>query len=127
MDGVAVEPYSRTPPLASTEPNMATLPPPQPREPSEKRELPHHPMLSTAALLNPIIEKTPPPVVEEPRPMHPHTLPQILPQPQHQPQSHQSYSNSHSLSRSPVDKGPSASTTPPLEPTNGPVINDMQK
>ncbi|KAL7906795.1 hypothetical protein GGI35DRAFT_482185 [Trichoderma velutinum] len=125
MDGVAVEQYSRTPPLASTETNMTTLPLPQPREPSEKRELPHHPMLSTAALLNPIIEKTPPPIVEEPRPMHPHTLPQI----QSQPQSYQSYSNSHShsLSRSPVDKGPSASTTPPREPTNGPITNDMPK
>ncbi|KAL6796110.1 hypothetical protein GGI42DRAFT_356721 [Trichoderma sp. SZMC 28013] len=133
MDGVAVEHYSRTPPIPSTETNMAPLPPPQPREPSEKRELPHHPMLSTAALLNPIIEKTPPPMVEEIKPLHPHTLPQIQslpqpqPQPQHQPQSYQSYSNSHSLSRSPVDKGPSASTTPPRESTNGPIINDMPK
>ncbi|PNP46017.1 hypothetical protein THARTR1_10817 [Trichoderma harzianum] len=120
---------------------MAPLPPLQSREPSEKRELPHHPMLSTAALLNPIIEKTPPPMVEEPQPLHPHTLPQIQsrppsqppsqPQPQHQPQSqsYQSYptSHSHSLSRSPVDKGPSASTTPPRESTNGPIINDMPK
>ncbi|KAL7960238.1 hypothetical protein V8C34DRAFT_303297 [Trichoderma compactum] len=113
---------------------MAPLAPPQPREPSEKRELPHHPMLSTAALLNPIIEKTPPPMVEEIKPLHSHTLPQIqsLPQPQpqsqHQPQSYQSYSNSHSLSRSPVEKGPSASTTPPQESsTNGLLINDMPK
>ncbi|KAL7933446.1 hypothetical protein V8C35DRAFT_280776 [Trichoderma chlorosporum] len=124
MDGVAVEPYARTTPLASTESNMTTLPPLL-REPSEKRELPHHPMLSTAALLNPLIEKTPPPIVEEPMPMHPHTLPQI--QPQHQPLPPYSNSHSHSLSRSPVDKAPSASMSPPRLPTNGTVLHDMPK
>ncbi|KAL7799776.1 hypothetical protein V8C37DRAFT_91092 [Trichoderma ceciliae] len=148
MDGLAVEQYARTPPLASTESNMAALPTqPSPRESSEKRELPHHPMLSTAALLNPIIEKTTTPqLVEEPVPLHPRPQPQLQPQPQPQPrhvspplspplppppppphsQSH-SRSQSLSLSHSPVENGASTSTTPPREPTNGPIIDDALK
>ncbi|PTB63890.1 hypothetical protein BBK36DRAFT_1161833 [Trichoderma citrinoviride] len=121
MEGVAVEhQYSRTPPMPSTETVMAALPP---KEASEKRELPHHPMLSTAALLNPIIEKTPPPLVAEPVPLHPHSQAQRSPQ----PQSLHSQSTTHSLSRSPVEMAPSASTTPPREPIDGSAMNDAAK
>ncbi|RFU72578.1 hypothetical protein TARUN_9681 [Trichoderma arundinaceum] len=144
MDGLAVEHYTRTPPLASTESNMAAvLPPPHPspREPSEKRELPHHPMLSTADLLNPIIEKpATPPLVEEPVPLHPQR--QSLP-PLHHPHSHpyphphshshspslaHSHIHNHSHSHSPVENGARATITPPREPTNnGPAIADVPK
>ncbi|KAL7809833.1 hypothetical protein V8C44DRAFT_333566 [Trichoderma aethiopicum] len=115
MESIAVEhPYSRTPPRSSIETSMASLPH---REPSEKRELPHHPMLSTAALLNPIIEKSPPPLVAEPVPLHSNSRPQ--------PQSLHSQSSSHS--RSPVDMAPSASTTPPREPINGSAMDGAAK
>ncbi|KAK1237706.1 hypothetical protein MKX07_003542 [Trichoderma sp. CBMAI-0711] len=118
METIAVEhQYSRTPPRPSTETSIASL---SSRDLSEKRELPHHPMLSTAALLNPIIEKTPPPVVAEPVPLHLHSQPQP-------PQSLHSQSTSHSLSRSPVDIAPSASTTPPREPIDGSVTNSATK
>ncbi|KAH6608055.1 hypothetical protein Trco_004368 [Trichoderma cornu-damae] len=121
MDGLAVEQYTRTPPLASTESHMATLPTqPSPREPSEKQELPHHPMLSTAALLNPIVEKAPtPPPVEEPVPLHLHSLPHS--------RAH-SHAHSHSHSPSPVENGASATTTttttPPRELANGTAVDD---
>ncbi|KAL6881791.1 hypothetical protein HDV57DRAFT_517660 [Trichoderma longibrachiatum] len=117
MESIAVEhQYSRTPPRSSTETSMASLPH---QEPSEKRELPHHPMLSTAALLNPIIEKSPPPLVAEPVPLHSNSRPQA--------QSLHSQSSSHSNSRSPVDMAPSASTTPPREPINGSAMDGAAK
>ncbi|UKZ64468.1 uncharacterized protein TrAtP1_005684 [Trichoderma atroviride] len=150
MDGLAVEQYplTRTPPLASTESNMAGLASQQsPRQLSEKRELPHHSILSTAALLNPIIDKeTVLPPVEDPVAPHGH-LQSLSPTPRlppiqsrsHSPrslshphsisQSHQSHSVPNSQSQSPViGNAVSASTTPPREPTiNGLVMDLAQK
>ncbi|KAK1254355.1 hypothetical protein MKX08_008350 [Trichoderma sp. CBMAI-0020] len=150
MDGLAVEQYplTRTPPLASTEANMAGLASQQsPRQLSEKRELPHHSILSTAALLNPIIEKeTVQPPVEDPvAPQgHLHSLsptprlppihsrshsPLSLSQPHSISQSHHSHSVPNSQSQSPViGNAVSASTTPPREPTiNGLAMDLAQK
>lgn len=149
MDGLAVEQYplTRTPPLASTESTMAGLPSQQsPRQLSEKRELPHHPMLSTAALLNPIIEKETvlPPVEDSVAHRHPQSMsppprlppihsrshsPRSLSHPHSISQSHRSHSNPNSQSQSPViENAISASTTPPREPTiNGLAMDNAPK
>lgn len=150
MDGLAVEQYpiTRTPPLASPESNMAGLASQQsPRQLSEKRELPHHSILSTAALLNPIIEKeTVLPPVEDPVAPHRH-LQSLSPTPRlppiqsrsHSPrsishphsisQSHHSHSVPNSQSQSPIiGNAVSASTTPPQEPIiNGLAMDLAQK
>lgn len=154
MDGLVVEQYplTRTPPLASTESNMAGLASQQsPRQLPEKRELPHHSILSTAALLNPIIEKeTVLPPVEDPVAPHRH-LQSLSPTPRlppilslslsrsHSPQSlshshsisqsQHSHSNPNSQSQSPViGNAVSASTTPPREPTiNGLAMDHAPK
>ncbi|KAM0469487.1 hypothetical protein ACHAPX_010427 [Trichoderma viride] len=149
MDGLAVEQYpiTRTPPLASTESNMAGLAHQSPRQLSEKRELPHHSILSTAALLNPIIEKETvlPPVEDPVAPhRHPHSLsptprlppiqsrshsPRSISHPHSVSQSHHSHSIPNSQSQSPViGNAVSASTTPPREPTiNGLAMDLAQK
>lgn len=149
MDGLAVEQYplTRTPPLASTESTMAGLPSQQsPRQLSEKRELPHHPMLSTAALLNPIIEKEAvlPPVEDSVAHRHPQSMsppprlppihsrshsPRSLSHPHSISQSHRFHSNPNSQSQSPViENAISASTTPPREPTiNGLTMDNAPK
>ncbi|KAL7926582.1 hypothetical protein ACQKWADRAFT_309402 [Trichoderma austrokoningii] len=150
MDGLALEQYplTRTPPLASTESNMAGLASQQsPRQLSERRELPHHSVLSTAALLNPLIEKeTVLPPVQDPVAPHRHhqslsptpRLPPIqsrshsprsISHPHSISQSHRSHSNPSSQSQSPIiGTAASASTTPPREPTmNGLAMDHAPK
>lgn len=146
MDGLAVEQYplTRTSPLASTESSMTGLSQQSPRQLSEKRELPHHSILSTAALLNPIIDQETvlPPVEDAVAPhRHPQSLsptprlppiqsrshsPRSISRPHSISQSHHSHSVPNSQSQSPViGNAVSASTTPPREPTMNGLTRDL--